>query len=361
MIPTLLLLGIVLCIQSIGIAAAKAYFPDAVCYRSDTSVVIGFDDLQESYFSLAAIQTASVDPPGGEAICAEAYYTDASFGRRASVRMVCGSWFATERTLGANRSVVISEDLAVRLFFTKEAVGGSLTVDGRTYTVCGVYAVERSLWHSLARSDTEIVFFPYTAHASWRELPCNLLLVDPAVLPFTNAGPSVLQELTGKPLLYESVTSYPDLLALYHFLQRLVLFCSALLAIGFLLYGSFLFAKRGMRLYRKNRDAAKKPILLAGIGVLTAVGLWLAAIFEPKIPASLLPPENIFDFAHYGALWLESRAAFNGQCFHDAWWALSIAVGETVVLTAVTALFLLLLLLIRGIWHIRREEKREYT
>lgn len=47
-------------------------------------------------------------------------------------------WQVLELQLEANRSVVVSEGLALALFFTDDVVGKSLEVAKQAYTICGV-------------------------------------------------------------------------------------------------------------------------------------------------------------------------------------------------------------------------------
>lgn len=59
--------------------------------------------------------------------------------------------------------IIISEQLALSLFMTKDSVGRSIHMDNEEYTVCGVYSKPDGVLDRLCDDDKERVYIPYTS------------------------------------------------------------------------------------------------------------------------------------------------------------------------------------------------------
>ena len=71
--------------------------------------------------------------------------------------------------------VMISEDLARRLFFTWDCIGSEISINGQLFTVTGIYKEEQGLLHRISSNGEDILYTPYHTVAADTEAGCILI------------------------------------------------------------------------------------------------------------------------------------------------------------------------------------------
>lgn len=313
---------------------AQRYYPNAVVGSSDIGLNATFLDLKEEAFSLAAARSATVAEKENDIPQrVDAFYTDENFAERASIGILHGSYFID--SYEATKYAVIGESLAVELFFTADAVGSEFYINGERYVVCGVYRELGGLLGELTATPRPRVYLPYTHLPDPYQTRANMIFLDPDTMPFTAAAESVVQDLTGKPIYAERFTSYPDLLAVYAFIQKLFIALVGWSISAWLLYYAYNRMIRAVKTRRYESEERIKHAVIGGVSGVAAVVLAFLVSFEPDFPSVFLPPENVFDLSHYLSLWTDAVQSLNGSTVFDPWLCLTVRLGEW--LTAVYA------------------------
>ena len=306
---------------------AQRYYPNAVVGSSDVGLNATFLDLKEESFSLAAVRSATVAEKENDIPQrVDVFYTDEKFAERASIEMLYGSYFID--SYEATKYAVIGESLAVELFFTAEAVDSEFYINGERYVVCGVYRELGGLLGELTATSRPRVYLPYTHLADPYQTRANMIFLDPDTMPFTAAAESVVQDLTGKPIYAERFTSYPDLLAVYAFMQKLFIALAGWILSAWLLYYAYKRIIRAVKARRYETEERIKHAVIGGVSGVAAIVIVFLVSFEPDFPSVFLPPENVFDLSHYLSLWTDAVQSLNGSTVFDPWLCLSVRHGE---------------------------------
>lgn len=320
-----------LALQNAVIAEAKLNFPNAVCCRSDGGMNVNFADLKDGDISLISAKSAVFSTETDtvqEKV--DLYYTDENLYKRVPMRFLSGNFFIEHDGAENNKYAVISDKLAVQFFLNEDAAGTLIFINGEEYIICGVYESADGFLSEISDNGREKVFVPFKSQENWRNMPCNFLLLNPSAVPFTGAFDDVIYEKTGKVLSTESKTSYPDLLLLFEYLQRLFWLIAGITLIAVLLR----LVYRKAKICYASRHASRKE-LWRNMGVAVALigasaAIWVLISFKPVLPSSVLPPENLFDISHYLSEYVASLQDFHSHSVFDFWRSYSFAVGEVV-------------------------------
>lgn len=79
------------------------------------------------------------------------------------LELIHGSGITAEDIANNNSVMIISEQLALSLFMTKDGIGRSVYMDSEEYTVCGVYRKPDNVLDRICSDGKERVYIPYTS------------------------------------------------------------------------------------------------------------------------------------------------------------------------------------------------------
>ena len=234
---------------------------------------------------------------------AELVLTDERFRVLFPVEMAYGAFLLTEPERRNTGDAVISDDLAVRLFGTEDAVGRPFLLNGTEVNVVGVYRSDRALMQRLASDGVERIYLPYysdavsmpaaeeiyTAESSGPDLDRFLALLDGALAGWRSV------DMTMERRLVEQRT------------HLMGFFCGAMAA-GFLLWALWRLVRRGVTALREGPRGGRWWVLHV---LLWAALLGSAAALLCLIPFDLVLPEpltetNILRPAFYVEHWISA-------------------------------------------------------
>ena len=132
-------------------------------------------------------------PGSGKTLPVRVVYTDTRYAGLTGLRVQNGAFLPD----GANRAMVIGDNLASDWFLTADILGVELTVGGQTYAVCGVYREEGSLAARLSQTGLAEVYLPLSA------LPDRKARLEGLFLPLEN-GEFLTQAADKAARLYDS-------------------------------------------------------------------------------------------------------------------------------------------------------------
>lgn len=73
--------------------------------------------------------------------------------------------------------VVISDDLACRLFFTLDCIGSQISINGQRLTIAGVYEEPTSILHRISLDGKDLLYVPYFTEG--QDAEANLIFIRP--------------------------------------------------------------------------------------------------------------------------------------------------------------------------------------
>ena len=80
-----------------------------------------------------------------------------------------------------DKVAVIGSSLALKLFFTTDAVGKKICIDGNQYTICGVICENESLINKFSADDKQRVYVPYTTSENYGDRTADMIVYDNSV------------------------------------------------------------------------------------------------------------------------------------------------------------------------------------
>lgn len=213
-----------------------------------------------------------------------------------------------------DNALVISEELARKLFLRADVVGNSVWALGKKYEIVGVYRIERTVMHYLTDDGYERVFVPYTS-IEIGSSRVDYIMVNG--LRYNYGAAYTLDEIINRTLNSNAagdyvVKDYHKYEVILYGLNNLMLFILGLCCI-------VLMARRLLRLLRKSfmlyksqfrysyfLEIIKRNALAIGASLITASvysGIIIFIVnlikFEFYVPHRYIPAENIFDIGFY--------------------------------------------------------------
>lgn len=237
----------------------------------------------------------------GQRIPVACVYTDSAYEPLGNVTMLRGTFLDS-----APDGVVISSSLARQLYFTEDAVGLILKLNGQEYRICGVYRENRSLPARLS-AGAERIYFPYDSTDNTLRFS-HILYENHTGKPLESIlQKSIYQRLqsaVGYQLREEGefLTQFYQLVPLLLWLTAVLLGCRVLCRLGRKVLGQVRqLHSQGYGGYTLKRSALPVGGFFAAAGLLLAAvaGNYAALEFRWSFPFRFLPDEQIFDLAFY--------------------------------------------------------------
>lgn len=330
----LLLLGILL-LQMQGIKVFNQLPPRVEVLSKDLEIpreeALTPMDIRKLTGSPLAYQMEVLGEAEGERV--RVIIANGNYGPWMEHSMVRGSFF-TERAsqLGLN-VVVISKDLALRLFASSEVVKHTMILQGIPYQVVGVYE-KHPLWTPFASDDREAIYIPVNSDFH-REMAGDRG-IQRLILPWKQEGLDefIEQKVAGELLrISDAAVNYgvKDYTKAGHILRQFPRITGFLGAMGLILWlWGFLVKILGEKVrtiqekigfYTLQEIIAEDfngyctAFLLALIALLGTIILYQLAAFPLYLPSKHVPAGGLLRLDHYRQLVLkalESKAQYPG-------------------------------------------------
>jgi hypothetical protein len=232
------------------------------------------------------------------------------------IKMVRGTYFNSYACQTGRKVVVISLQLAEKLFATHEVLGNEINLFGTGYKIVGVYENSKSVISFLGSDGNERIYIPFGSVAGCDTMPIKTIFIKDKSLenePFRiEKVNNILKSVFGVDLAsyritdyYNAQTSASQLFSVFIFLIGVC--CVCILAGYFIRHikFSYSFFKQCMNnkyFFQAIISEKLKIILLLLISaaVLACIGMVLfISGFKCLIPPEYIPQDNIFDFGFY--------------------------------------------------------------
>lgn|GEM_PF-3165342 len=254
--------------------------------------------------------------------------------------MLKGTFLSKEQHELGKEVVVISENLAHKLFMTNNVLGNKVSIDGVTYTVVGVYEQEVTPFSILYSDGVERIYIPFESDADYKKQTINTVFIKDKRFQETAFGTESVKELLKRVGVESSKYKIKDYknsnIYVAQPLSTFILFVGVLIIL--MLFRYFVsFIKDGFAFFRRRLKEGYPLEVMAGEKLrifvfITGAALLLASMgaiywtvrFKGSVPYQYIPPENIFDFEFYRSLiksgiYEANRATGYIPTHHELW------------------------------------------
>lgn len=265
----------------------------------------------------------------GIAFCSEGKETKVKEETVTTV-LVNENWFSDYKTEinGENISIqnidnrdkvaIIGSSLALKLFFTTDAVGKKICIDGNQYTICGVICENESLINKFSADDKRRVYVPYTTAENYGDRTVDMIVYDNSV--YTGA----IVEQMDLPQYYSvNLNEKNQTLSSFEHILYLAIF------IGFSIIALKLWYRFSRKFFEEIKENLKLNYFLKSLKNIplkyVALVLIFAGIpavllivfnicdFSIFIPSKYIPNDNIFDISNYLNVLVDNAQTLNSQ------------------------------------------------
>ena len=217
-----------------------------------------------------------------------------------------------------DKVAIIGSSLALKLFFTTDAVGKKICIDGNQYTICGVICENESLINKFSADDKQRVYVPYTTSENYGDRTVDMIVYDNSV--YTGA----IVEQMDLPQYYSvNLNEKNQTLSSFEHILYLAIF------IGFSIIALKLWYRFSRKFFEKIKENLKLNYFLKSLKniplkyvalVLVFAGIPAVLLiafnicdFSIFIPSKYIPNDNIFDISNYLNVLVDNAQTLNSQ------------------------------------------------
>lgn len=274
------------------------------CEKKDKSLKFSALSLEDSFITTEYFTTP-------EKI--ELTYTNKDFARIVPLNIRYGNYFEINNIPELNNNIVISNELALKLFKTYDGVGRKVIINNKEYIVCGVYVNDKSFLSKISSNGKQRVFIPYMCAEKYNEIPIKQLFSEKGTNIFPESIIDSIKQDTEKAILYDETIDFTNTERLTKQGMSVSFFILGINIIAFLVYYLCKKVKYTYVTYQNNNN--KKLLAVNSLicfGFFTGIIIVLLIVkFKFFIPNAMLPADNVFDFKFYYKVMLEKIQKIN--------------------------------------------------
>ena len=227
-----------------------------------------------------------------------------------------GKNISAQNIKNKDKVAVIGSQFALKLYFTTDAVGKKININGSQYTICGVICENEGFINKLSSDSKQRVYIPYTTAEKYVVRTADTIAYD------NSAYTAAIVEQMDLPQYYSVNLSYKaQTLVTFEHISYLAVFIGACIIALKLWYrlSKKLFCKIKENLktnyFKKSLKSipvkyAMLVLVFVGIPVLLLV-VFSICDFSIFIPSKYIPNDNIFDISHYINMIIDNARTVN--------------------------------------------------
>lgn len=259
---------------------------------------------------------SSIIANGSVYLPAQVEMTGSSYMKFSDIRMTRGTYFSEDAYKNGRNVVVISEQIATKLFMGTDVVGNEVELMGEAYRIVGIYKDKVSILSLMGSDGMDRVYVPYTSFSSAHIMPVETIFINDDALREERFRENVLSNYLKKRMhidasLYKVIDYYNTPVELRQMADVFVFFI-AILCI-FIVFRFIMIYLKKNSVYIKNclRDKYLAQFLrtkvvyicIFSFGIVLLVMLVYGILYVARpnvyIPDKFIPQENIFDLGFY--------------------------------------------------------------
>lgn len=227
-----------------------------------------------------------------------------------------GQSFTEKDQLSLKRKAIISDTLALKLYFNTDAVGEIIEIEGEEYIVSGVFEESRNLIDEFSKDGKERIYIPYTCAENSENLPVHTIVYDIR----SNTAP-VIEQINIPQYHFTSFSEKAKVLESVKHIMCLILY-SGLVIVALYFWRrilSYTLKKIGENLKENYflKSLTSIPLkylllVLVGAGVpAVLLFVFVKSDLSIYIVSKYIPYDNLFDVSHYIKCLLENAQLTN--------------------------------------------------
>lgn len=240
----------------------------------------------------------------------KAVLTNQNYYELYKLSMVAGTFFSEDDVEKKQQYVIISDNLALKLYLRKNPIGETIYIDNYSYTILGVYEENDTFWGSINKDNYDRIYIPYSSYPEYSSIPIDAIAFTNDDMLFENIDAMLAQ-----------YPQYMGNLSHYNYIEKLafstqpvpiLLFSLQLILIFFILRMVYSPLKLTFKkVYAKKETEYLKDIIKTNsknliylsvfilVGIIGVVFLAKSIKFPILIPVSAIPNDNLFHINHY--------------------------------------------------------------
>ena len=215
-----------------------------------------------------------------------------------------GSSFTEEDQNTAQKKIIISDTLALKLYFNTDVVGKTFELNGEEYVVSGIFEDSKNLIDRFSKDGKERVFVPYTLAEKPEDLPVHTIVYDTRT-----ASAGYIEQMNTSQYHFTSLSEKAKVMNTVKHIVFLVIYALSSVALMYLWYKlcSKFLKEIGENLKKNYFAKSFLSIPFKYIAfVLIALGIPALLVFvffkfdfSIFIVSKYIPYDNLFDIGYY--------------------------------------------------------------
>lgn len=227
-----------------------------------------------------------------------------------------GKNISAQNIKNKDKVAIIGSQLALKLYFTTDAVGKKININGSQYTICGVICENEGFINKLSSDSKQRVYIPYTTAEKYVVRTADTIAYDNSAYTAALVEQMDLSQYYSVNLSYKAQT-----LVTFEHISYLAVFIGACIIALKLWYRLskklFCKIKEDLKTNYFNKSLKSIPVKYATL-VLVFVGIPVLLLvvfsicdFSIFIPSKYIPNDNIFDISHYINMIIDNAKTVN--------------------------------------------------
>lgn len=227
-----------------------------------------------------------------------------------------GKNISAQNIKNKDKVAIIGSQLALKLYFTTDAVGKKININGSQYTICGVICENEGFINKLSSDSKQRVYIPYTTAEKYVVRTADTIAYDNSAYTAALVEQMDLSQYYSVNLSYKAQT-----LVTFEHISYLAVFIGACIIALKLWYRLskklFCKIKENLKTNYFNKSLKSIPVKYAML-VLVFVGIPVLLLvvfsicdFSIFIPSKYIPNDNIFDISHYINMIIDNAKTVN--------------------------------------------------
>ncbi len=223
------------------------------------------------------------------------------FGQTEPIQIINGAFLGEGAIKEGRNVVIISDELAIKLFGSDKGTGNLCRIEGTTYQVVGVYKKYKNFWDVLFDDGHECIYYPITSTAAENgEIDTLYVSLKNRADGLSIHALGEIQINDGNSYIYNELDGAKKLRSLTQAPVNIVFFFIVVYLI-----------KIAIHLLKKAEESLKGKVIKIGLCIIVGYLLISVIIVPLYIPKEALPPYNIFDIEFYIRYLKNQRIAQN--------------------------------------------------
>lgn len=262
-----------------------------------------------------------------------------------------GTGFTEENINSGDKVAVISDKLALKMFFSTDAVGKIITLNSENYKICGIYSESNFLINEISGDGKQRVYIPYTSFNEYGECEIDTISYNHKAI-----SAPLMEQMNLQQYHFTDFAEKTKVIKNIEHIVWLVVFAMSaviILKIWYKLCRKFIFEIRDN--LKENyfitslKTISIKYILLVliaiGIPMLLLTVFWVSD-FSIYMVSKYIPCDNIFDVSYYLQTIIENENLQNSLTLTGNTYLLKLYSNTFTVLIWLTIIFVIWLFFI---------------